>query len=210
MPARRLAFVAVVAAACGSNAKPPEKPVKPDVVAPPVAKPKTVAEVFLIDCRAGLATAKQLLPDIIAVTDPRSVDNTLAPLNALYTELANVAAKASLYSEVHPDTEVQAAARTCEQEASAFMTDLMLDRKLYDAIAAVALADADANTQRFAALTLRDFRRAGVDKDEATRTRLKAIDEEMTKLGQDFSKNVAGDVTADLAAQAAAETFFGA
>ena len=116
MPARRLAFVAVVAAACGSNAKPPEKPVKPDVVAPPVAKPKTVAEVFLIDCRAGLATAKQLLPDIIAVTDPRSVDNTLAPLNALYTELANVAAKASLYRALataedrHRDTFLELAA----------------------------------------------------------------------------------------------------
>ena len=42
MLARRLALCAVVATtACGSKAKPPEKPVKPDVVAPPVAKPKT-------------------------------------------------------------------------------------------------------------------------------------------------------------------------
>ena len=195
MLARRLALCAVVATtACGSKAKPPEKPVKPDVVAPPVAKPKTAAEVFLIECRAGLATAKQLLPDVLAATGDRTVDNTLAPLNALYTELANASAKAGLYSEVHPDVDVQAAARTCEQEASAFATDLMLNRQLYDAIAAVKLDGLDANTARFATLTLRDFRRAGVDKDEATRTRLKAIDEEMTKLGQDFSKNIAGDV----------------
>jgi hypothetical protein len=103
MLARRLALCAVVATtACGSKAKPPEKPVKPDVVAPPVAKPKTAAEVFLIECRAGLATAKQLLPDVLAATGDRTVDNTLAPLNALYTELANASAKAGLYSEVHP------------------------------------------------------------------------------------------------------------
>ncbi len=195
MLARQLALCAVVAAtACGSKAKPPEKPVKPDVVAPPVAKPKTAAEVFLIECRANLTTAKQMLPDIVAAAGDRTVDNTLAPLNALYTELANAAAKASLYSEVHPDAEVQAAARTCEQEASAFITDLMLNRQLYDAIAAVKLDGVDANTARFATLTLRDFRRAGVDKDEATRTRIKAIDEELTKLGQEFSKNIAADV----------------
>ncbi|MBK9033003.1 MAG: Zn-dependent oligopeptidase [Myxococcales bacterium] len=169
---------------------------KPDVVTPPAPKPKTVAELFLIDCRAGIDTAKGILPGIAAITEPRSVDNTLVPLNALYTALANVAAKAGLYSEVHPDPEVQTAARTCEQEASAFMTDLMLDRTLYDAIAAVALDGADADTQRFATITLRDFRRAGVDKDEATRSRLKQIDEEMTKLGQDFSKNIAADVRA--------------
>lgn len=197
MLARRLALCAVVATtACGSKAKPPEKPVKPDVVAPPVAKPKTAAEVFLIDCRAGIETAKKLLPDILAAAGDRTVDNTLAPLNGLYTELANASAKAGLYSEVHPDVDVQAAARTCEQEASAFATDLMLNRQLYEAIAAVKLDGVDANTARFATLTLRDFRRAGVDKDEATRTRLKAIDEELTKLGQDFSKNIAGDVRA--------------
>src|SRR6188768_2141311 len=122
MLARRLALVAVVlATACGSKApKPPEKPVKPDVVTPPVAKPKTAAEVFLIDCRANLDTGKKILADLQAAAGERSVDNTLVPLNALYVELANAAAKAGLYSEVHPDPEVQAAARTCEQEASAF------------------------------------------------------------------------------------------
>ena len=193
---RRLALAALVAtAACGSNAKPPEKPVKPDVTPPPPAeKSKTAAELFLIDCRADLDLAKKTLPDILAVTGDHTVDNTLEPLNRLYTALSNAASKAGLFSEVHPDLEVQAAARTCEQEASAFLTELMLDRKLYDAIAAVKLDGVDANTARFATLTLRDFRRAGVDKDEATRTRLKAIDDELTKLGQEFSKNIAGDV----------------
>ncbi|MEZ4401116.1 MAG: M3 family metallopeptidase [Kofleriaceae bacterium] len=199
MHARRLAMFAVVAtAACGgAKPKPPEPPVKPDVVdAKPVPKPPTPAEAFLTDCRGGIATAKQALPGVLAVTGPRSVDNTLAPLNQLFTALGNSMAAAGLYSEVHPDVDVQAAARTCEQEGSAFVTDLMLDRGLYDAIAAVDLAAADADTQRFASHMLRDFRQAGVDKDDATRTRLKQIDEQLTELGQQFSKNIASDVRA--------------
>lgn len=208
MLARRLALLAAVtAAACGSKAKPPEKPVKPDVVVtPPAPKPKTAPELFLIECDAHLAAAKQILPTLLGVTDARTIDNTLAPLNALYLELANASAKAGLYSEVHPDVEVQAAARTCEQQVSMFVTDLMLDRAVYDAIAAVSLDGADANTRRFAELQLRDFRRAGVDKDTATRTRIKAIDEELTKLGQEFSKNIAGDVRSISVDSAAALT----
>jgi thimet oligopeptidase len=55
---------------------------------------------------------------------------------------------------------------------------------------------ADADTQRFVAHTLRDYRRAGVDKPPEVRARLKQIDEELTKLGQQFSKNISEDVRA--------------
>jgi len=48
----------------------------------------------------------------------------------------------------------------------------------------------DADTQRLVTDTLRDYRRAGVDKDEETRGRLKAIDDELVKLGQAFGKNI--------------------
>jgi Zn-dependent oligopeptidase len=196
MPTRRLTFLLfAAAAACGPKAKTPEKPVKIDVVIDkPVAKKRTAAEVFLIECRAGIETAKHMLPDVVAAVDARTIDNTLVPLNKLFIEVSNSLELAGLYSEVHPDAEVQAAARTCEQEGSAFTTELMLNRAVYDAIAAVPLADLDDDSQRFATVILRDFRRAGVDKDEATRTRLKAIDEELTRLGQEFSKNIASDV----------------
>src|SRR4029077_4228789 len=82
----------------------------------------------------------------------------------------------------------------CEQEVSRFYSDLALDREMYDALSAIDVAASDANTQRFHAHTLRDYRRAGVDKPPEVRTRLKQIDEELTRLGQQFSKNIAEDV----------------
>ena len=99
-------------------------------------------------------------------------------------------------SEVHPDEAIRDAARECEQEVSRFYSDLALDREMYDALAAVDVSGADADTQRFLAHTLRDYRRAGVDKPPEVRARLKQIDEELTKLGQQFSKNISEDVRA--------------
>ena len=52
--------------------------------------------------------------------------------------------------------------------------------------------------------TLRDFRLAGVDKDEATRKRIKALRDELVLIGQDFDRNIRTDlrtVTAKSAAE---------
>ena len=198
MSARRFALlIAAAAAACGPKSKPTETPVKEPVVEKPVEKPKSAEEQFLAECRASLDAAKATLPEILAVEGERTVENTLGGLNKLQTALSNSLALSGLYSEVHPAENVREAARTCEQEATTFATELGLNRALYEAIAAVKVAaedDPEGAALRFQERTLRDFRRAGVDKDNATRQRLQAIDEELTKLGQQFSKNIAEDV----------------
>jgi len=152
-------------------------------------------ERFTTQCLAGLRQAVALRPQII-VGAPRTIDDTLVRYNQLLTAASASNALAGLMSEVHPDEAIRDAARECEQEVSRFYSDLALDREMYDALAAVDVSGADADTQRFVAHTLRDYRRAGVDKPPEVRTRLKQIDEELTKLGQSFSKNISEDVRA--------------
>ncbi|MGE5181173.1 MAG: M3 family metallopeptidase [Acidobacteriota bacterium] len=154
---------------------------------------KKAAQSFADDCLAGLRRAQQLRPKVIAATE-RTIEGTLAPYNELLVAASASNALAGLMSEVHPDEAIRDAARECEQEVSRFYSDLALDREMFDALVAVKLDGADAITKRFHAHTLRDYRRAGVDKPPEVRARLKAIDEELTKLGQQFSKNIAEDV----------------
>jgi thimet oligopeptidase len=150
---------------------------------------------FAATCLAGLERAKQLRPQIIAAApEERSVDGTLMLYNQLLMSASSSNALAGLMSEVHPEETIRDAARECEQDVSRFYSDLALDREMYDALAAVDVSAADADTQRFHAHTLRDYRRAGVDKSPEVRARLKQIDEELTKLGQTFSKNISEDV----------------
>ena len=210
---RRLPLVILsLAAACGSS-KPETHPAPPPPPAPeptPVAdahpgKPVTpdpagmVAPVptadgeFLKDCHVQLSNAQAELAKLVAVQGPRTVDNTLEPFNELSRYAGNAGERAGLWHEVHPDPKVRDAARTCEQDIQKFTSALLLDRRVYDAIKAVDISKADAETKRFAVLTLRDYKRAGVDLDDAKRERIKAIDDESTQLGQQFEKNVAED-----------------
>jgi thimet oligopeptidase len=191
-------------AGCGSGSGTSGNVVKPDVTKPDVTNPDgppdvtppapTAAETFAKTCADELGRAKAQLPTILGISSARTVANTLEPFNELLRYAGNAGAMAGLNSEVHPDEAVRDAARACEQEISKFRSELSLDRNLFAAIAAVDVSKEDPDTQRFVAHTLRDYRRAGVDKDDATRARLKAIDEELTKLGQAFSKVLAEDV----------------
>ncbi|HEY5947040.1 MAG TPA: M3 family metallopeptidase, partial [Kofleriaceae bacterium] len=150
---------------------------------------------FTDECLAGLKRAQQLRPEIIAGKS-RTIEGTLVAYNELLTSASATNALAGLMSEVHPDEAIRDAARECEQDVSRFYSDLALDRDMYDALAAVDVSSADPDTKRFLEHTLRDYRRAGVDKPVEVRDRLKQIDEELTKLGQQFSKNISEDMRA--------------
>lgn len=149
---------------------------------------------FLEECRSALDAARRALPELLATAAPRTVDNTLAPYNALLVHLSNAGAMAGLLSEVHPLENVRDSARSFEQEVSKLNSELSLNREVYDALAAVDLSTAEPAAARFANQMLRDYRRAGVNQEQPVRTRLQQIEAELTKLGQRFSKNISEDV----------------
>jgi thimet oligopeptidase len=153
------------------------------------------AEQFRNECLAGLQRAQALRPQIVS-SSARTIDEALALYNQLLTAASASNALAGLMSEVHPDEAIRDVARECEQEVSKFYSALAVDRDMYDAVAAVDVSAADADTQRFHAHTLRDYRRAGVDRPPEIRARLEKIDEELTKLGQTFGKTISEDVRA--------------
>ncbi len=154
---------------------------------------KKAEQQFRTECLAGLHRAQALRTELIG-TSARTIDEALDRYNQLLTAASSSNALAGLMSEVHPDEAIRDVARECEQEVSKFYSALALDREMYDAIAAVEVSAADPDTQRFHAHTLRDYRRAGVDRPLEVRKRLENIDEELTKLGQSFSKTISEDV----------------
>jgi thimet oligopeptidase len=140
-----------------------------------------------------LARAKTAIDQLIAVKGKRTVENTLRIYDSAVLELDATSAQSSLISEVHPDSATRAAAEKATQEASAFATELSLNRKVYDALAAIDTTQADPETRYYVWKTLRDFRLAGVDKDEATRKRIKELNDKIVETGQAFSRNIRED-----------------
>jgi thimet oligopeptidase len=102
--------------------------------------------------------------------------------------------RAQLAQQVLPSKEVRDAAQTCEQEAAKFLTDLLLDRPVYNALAAVDVTRLDPVAQYILRADLREYHRRGLDKDDATQAKIRKINEELEKISQEFERNIADDV----------------
>ena len=148
------------------------------------------AETLEKEVAEHLKKAQTALDAVLSVSGTRTVENTLEPLNRLSIELSAAGSKAGLMENVHPDEAVRQAAEKASQEVSAFVTELSLNRQLYDALAALDVSSEDAQTQRLHERQIRDYRRSGVDKDEATRNKIKALREELVEISQEFSRNI--------------------
>lgn len=152
-------------------------------------------------CRGALARAEELRTTL-AASDPGSVAGVW---NRLHIELANAFAVAGLVAQVHPDKAIREQAEEIEVEANRFHTGLMLDVAAFTALDSVPKDGLDEAATRMLEHSLRDFRRAGVDRDEATRQRLREISEREVELGQAFSRGIRdGRRTTKLPAEAAA------
>ncbi len=108
-------------------------------------------------------------------------------------ELGNASSIAAVIVEVHPDAGVRAAAEQLSQQVSAIETDRQLDRGLFEVIAACTPAG-DEQADRMREHILRDFRRSGVDQDDAVRARLREIAARLVEVTQDFSRVIRDDV----------------
>jgi len=126
--------------------------------------------------RADLDRARELVAGIKA-DRPADATDLLNRWNDVSVAIGNVASVASLFSEVHPLETVRSRGESAMQEVQKLDTDLSLDRDLYEVFAAVDGSGLDATAKRLLDKTLLDFHRGGVDKDDATRTRVKELSE---------------------------------
>jgi thimet oligopeptidase len=127
---------------------------------------------------------------LLTVEGVRTVANTLRPFDDAQAELAEVGQQASLLDSVHPVKEVRDAAQALTQKASEIGTLLSLNQDVYRALSAIDATAADAATRHYLERTLLQYRLSGVDKDEATRARIKELQDKATEISLAFSRNV--------------------
>ena len=142
---------------------------------------------------SGLGAAREL---VAGLRDEPSADpvDLLRRWDEVTLEVSNVGAIAGLFSNAHPQVEVRTACEEAEIEVDKLVTELRQDRALYDVFAALDPAGLEPTAARLLEKTLEEFRRAGVDQDDATRARLAEISERTTALDQEFSRNIRDDV----------------
>ena len=137
-----------------------------------------------------LARAQQLLKELLAVTGERTVANRLEPYDELVNEIQAAGSLASLMGSVHPDEAMRKAGDDLERKADALESDISLRPDVLRALQSVQLDGIDAETRYYVERTIRDLRRLGVDRPEATRTRLKGLRDELTVLMNEYLRNI--------------------
>jgi Zn-dependent oligopeptidase len=151
-------------------------------------------EAFLTGCRNDLNDTKKRVADIKASKAQREAAGTLQAFDTAILFAYDAQSRAGLAEQVHPAKEFRDAAQTCEQEAVQLLTDISLDRQLYEVLKSLDGSKLDKPGAYFLRTTLRDYHRAGVDRDEKTRTRIRQLQDELVKITQEFDRNIAGDV----------------
>jgi len=151
-------------------------------------------EQYLSACHADMDRAKSQMDALKAMKTPRDSITALEAYDEAELSLGNALARSGLAHEVEPSAEMRSASEKCEQEADALNTDFSLDRGIYDALAGLDRSSLDGETKFYLERTLLDFRRAGVDRDDATRAKIKDLREQLVKTGQEFGNNIKSGV----------------
>ena len=152
------------------------------------------AEAYEAFCTETLDAARAQFEGLEAFDGEATIESFYVPANELSLTFLRGISISSLYGNVYPSEAVRTAAETCQQEFTSFWTEVSLSRPMYDAFSAIDASGEDEGTQFSLMKTIRDYKRSGVDKDEATREQIRTLIDEITEIGQEFDRNIREDV----------------
>ena len=177
--------------ACG-GASPPDTSLPVDYATVSIADFGT-AESLSTQCASDEAKFRQHLATLESFAGTPTVADYYLSLDSLLASIGTVASYASSLAGVHPDEAVRTAGDDCSLILNSLATDISLSRPIYEAVSQIDASDANEATQFSLQKLLLSFRLSGVDKDAATRTRIRELSDEITAIGQEFGRNIRED-----------------
>jgi thimet oligopeptidase len=141
-----------------------------------------------------LAASRAKIAELLAVEGTRTVENTLVPFDRASWHLRMAGSQSGVMFMVHPVAGVRDAAQELSQVIGAEGVALSLNREVYQALAAIDASGEDAATQYYVERAMLGYKLSGVDKDDATREKIRSLADKMTELSMTFSRTVQDDV----------------
>ncbi len=143
-------------------------------------------------CASALTQAKAQFAAIESDTGPATLESVYGPYDDMGRTLQTIQHVWHMKS-VHPEADVRDAATQCAEDYSDFASGIGLSRDFYNRVAAIDTDGLSSAEQLMVANQIRDFRQAGVDKDQATRDAVRALRKEITEIGNRFDQTIRED-----------------
>ncbi len=141
-----------------------------------------------------LQASRDRIAELVAPGAARSTVETLALYDQAAWHLRMAGSQAHVMFMVHPLAPVRDAAQQLSQVVAAEGVTLSLNRDVYKALEALDASNEDAATKYYLERTLLGYRLAGVDRDDATRDKIRELADKSTELGMRFARTVQDDV----------------
>jgi thimet oligopeptidase len=131
----------------------------------------------------------------LTIAVERTLDSIWRPYDDAVSALSQAGSECGLLNSVHPAKPVRDKAQELAQRVAEAATALSLNQAVYRALAAVDVsvlnvAGADDATRHYVERTLLQYRLAGVDRDDATRAKLRELQDKATLLSLTIARNV--------------------
>ncbi len=149
------------------------------------------ATTFAASVRSAIQRSRDNVEEFLALDSSSPFGEVVERFDGLLQPLNGLSGRVHLYTHAHPDGAMREVCEELEQELASLYTELSLHRGLYDRLSSSEPTDAAGpEERRVLEHGLRDFRRSGVDRDDATRERIKDLQEELVRIGQEFDRNI--------------------
>ena len=148
------------------------------------------ASEFAAACKDAVARAHAGLEALKGMPAPRDTLATLTGYDDATAVINDLDFQAELARQASPDGEMRKAGEDCDREIQALGTAIYQDRALYDVLSGLDLSGQDGSTVWWMKRDLLEFRRAGVDRDDATREKVRKLNDEVVAIGQEFDRNI--------------------
>ena len=185
--ARLLAALPLAAAAMAGPAAPPPLNEPVGTAAARISGP---AAGFTAACQDAMSRARSGIEAVKANTPPRDTVAVLTAYDDATAGINDLDAQAELARKASPDPAMRTAAENCDRKIQSLFTVINQDRALYDVLSTLDLSGQDVETRWWMTRDLREFRRAGVDRDDATRAKVLALSDALVEIGQEFDRNI--------------------
>jgi thimet oligopeptidase len=138
-----------------------------------------------------LSASQAAVDRLLRVSEKRTVANTVALYDEAFDELQMAQELAGLMLSVHLDAAFRDRASAWKATIDQRISELSVQRNVYDALKVVDLSATDAGTSYYVTRLLLEFRLAGVDKDDATRQHLTELRTQLSSALSKFERNIA-------------------
>jgi thimet oligopeptidase len=137
-----------------------------------------------------LERANELLERLLAVASRRTPANTLRVYDDLMAEVLNARGPLQIVGQLHSDSRMRATAALLLRRIDSFEGQISLHRGVFDALTAIDSTGAPPEIRHYLRREIAEYRRQGIDRDEATRDKLRQLREGLFAAEQEFGRNI--------------------